>query len=266
MRGIDLFALSAGSFGGGVCVLPVVLADVSVASLSPLAVAGTAAAGVGAVIAAAVRALVSEDAVEEFRNRRWAVQLPFALVLLYLGVTLQFGVAGPGIDTRFLYLGLASTGLTALGLAGMVNASQSLYTQTVVADTEIYVPLPSTKTDRRARLERRLGSVALVGLGALVGISLATGESVPVVFLVIGLPGVLQLLRSRGSEQALTDVGLRQGGTIKPWGDFESYELSAEHLVFTQSGWGGDVRIDRERIDDEDDVVSVLSMLFDEGS
>ncbi|WP_302081898.1 hypothetical protein [Salinibaculum rarum] len=266
MRGTDLFALSAGSFGGGACVLPVVLADVSVATLSPLAVAGAAAAGVGAVVAAAARALVAEDAVERFRDRRWAIQLPFALVLLYLGVTLQFGLAGPGIDTRALYLGLASTGLTALGLAGMVNASQSLHTETVVADSEIYVPLPSTKTDRRARLERRVGGVALVGLGALVGVGLATGESVPLAFLVIGLPGVVQLLRARGSEQALTDAGLRQGGTVHPWDDFEGYELSAEHLVFTQPGWVGDVRIDRERIDDEDDVLSVLSMLFDESS
>lgn len=266
MREIDLFAVSAGSFGAGVCVLPIVLADVSLLSLSTLAFAGAVAAGVGVVIVAAARGLVSEPAVEQFRDRRWAIQLPFALVLLYLGGTLQFGFAGPGIDTRMLFLGLASTGLTALGLAGMVNASQSLHTETVVADSEIYVPLPSTKTDRRARLERRIGSVALVGLGALVGIGLATGASVPVAFLVIGLPGVIQLLRSTGSEQAITDAGLRQGGTIQPWNEFDGYELSEEHLVFTQPGWGGDVRIERDRIDDEDDVLSVLSMLFDDGS
>jgi hypothetical protein len=262
MRPTALFALSSGCFAAGVCATPVVLAGVAVGPLSPLALAVLVALAAALGGTTAARTLVSQASARQLQERTRVVGTGFGVVGLYLAGTLAVAFAGSGVRGDVLYPGLGGTALALAGLAGMMDASQSLHTTRRLAASERYVPLPNTKTDRQRRIERWVGGVGLVSLVAVGAYDMATEVSTPVIFYLVGLPGVVQVLVGSGREQAMTEQGLRRGHTIRPWSEFEGYEFSETYLRLPQKGWGTDVRIRLDRIDDEAAVRTLLETVF----
>lgn len=263
MRKTALFALCSGCFTAGLLGTPVVLLGLSIGPLSPLVLAGIVAlcAGIGGT--AGARVTVTPKTAERLQERGRLVLAGFGVAGLYAVSTLFTAIVGPGLDSGFLYGGLGGSALVTVGIAGMADVSQSLYAASIVTDSDFYVPLPNTKTERQRRIEHWIGAVGLVALAGFALFNYLTDESIPLVLILIATPGIVQLLFTGGREQAITDAGLKRGHSVRPWSEFDGFEQSETHLTLTQPGWGTGIRIHRDRIDDEDAVLSALETVFE---
>lgn len=261
MRNRTRFALAVGSFAGGAAGTPILFGRLTADGLSTLGLAVVVATLASIVVTGLTRALASPADVERLQAHHLLNRAGLALGILYLGLTIQLSLNPSGVDTTLLYGGLAGTALTVLGFAGGIRTSRAQRTARLVEDSEFYISLPSTKTPARLRRERRLGAVAGVALGGVTAYVFLTQRDPPLVLFAIALVGIVQLLRTNADERGLTESGLRVGNRIYPWSAFDGYDLSEGSLRFVRAG--DDVTIRRDRLSHEDDVVSVLEMIFE---
>ncbi len=261
MRQPSLFALGAGGFVAGTVGTLLVL----VAPKHRLVVAGVAAAISLTVTAAAATHLSTPARVERFRSLyagTLVVVVPVASTAAV--VTRHYGLLGPSQDV--FWPGMVSIGVAGLGGVSMLHAAERRYAARVEAESDVYVTLPDPSGEepgRRWQIASALVALAAVALflGSAV---LSDGLDPTMVFVVLG--GLTPLLTAQNrSELIVLDAGLKQGVSIRPWSDFESYEMTDDELVIRDGSWfPKQYAIPGEKIDDEDAVVATLSRYLPE--
>jgi len=261
MRQPSLFALGTGGFVAGTAGTALVLAA---PALSPIVVAGVAAAVFLPVTA--VASLLSTPArVERFHSLR--AQTPVIVVPVVLTaavVTVHYGLLGTGRDV--FGPGMVGVGVAFLGAVTMLHAAERRYVARVEAQSDVRVTLPNPNADGPGKRWRLVGVVGGLAAGVLFVVSALLGDGPDATWLFVVLGGLLPTLTVwHRSELIVLDAGLKRGVSIRPWTDFESYELTDDELIIRDGSWfPQQYAIPRDEIDDEDAAVSALSRYLPE--
>ncbi|RXK51892.1 hypothetical protein [Halorientalis pallida] len=262
MREPSLFALGAGGYVAGTVGTLLVLLGPTAA---PLVVAAGVAVATALAVTGAVSAVSTPASVERFQSLPAQVPVVVAPVVLTAPVvTVHYGLLGPGRDV--FGPGMVGVAVAFLGAVGILQAAERRYARRVEAESDVRVVLPDPSTDgpgRRGQLAGR--TLGIVALALFVGSALL-GDGLDTTWLFATLAGLVPLLAARqDAELVVLDAGLKQGVSIRPWRDFESYEITDDELVIRDGSWFPRAyAIPRAEIDDEDAAVAALSRYLTE--
>ncbi|AQL43468.1 hypothetical protein BV210_12540 [Halorientalis sp. IM1011] len=258
MRQPSLFALGASGFVAGTVGTALVLVALTPAPV----VAGGIAAALFLAVTAITTPLSTPARVERFQSLR--AQIPVVVVPVVLTaavVTVHYGLLGPGRDV--FGPGMVGVGVTFLGAVTMLHAAERRYAARVEAESDVRVVLPDpTADDSMSLIGLVAGGVALLWFFW----SVVSGGDIEATMLVVAAGGLAPALSVwHRSELVVLDAGLKQGMSIRPWSDFESYELTDDELIVRDASWFPQAyAIPREKIDDEDAAVAALSRYLPE--
>ncbi|SEN10020.1 hypothetical protein SAMN05216388_1001367 [Halorientalis persicus] len=262
MREPSLFALGVGGYvAGTVGTALVLLAPTS----APLVVAAGVAVATALAVTGAVAAVSTPDSVERFHTPAAQIAVVMVPILLAAAVaTVHYGLLGPGRDV--FWPSAVGFGVTVLCGTGLLHAAARSYARHAEAESDVCVTLPDPSGGEPEGRWRLAGlALGLVAVALFVG-NLWLGDGFDTTWLFATLAGLVPLLTAgRDSELVVLDAGLKQGVSIRPWGDFESYEITDDELVIRDGSWfPREYAIPREKIDDEDAAVAALSRYLPE--
>jgi hypothetical protein len=261
MREPSLFALGVGGSVAGTVGTAVVL----IAPPPSLLVAAAAAVAVFPAATAVPMRLSTPERIERFQSL--SAQVPVVVVPVILTaavVTVHYGLAGPG--RAVFWPGMIGVGVAFVGAVSILHAAERRYAARVEAESDVRVVLPDPSADGPGKRWQLVGVAAGVVAVALFLLSAVLGDSPDVTWLFAALGGIVPTLTARHrSELVVLDAGLKQGVAIRPWSDFESYEIADDELVIRDGSWfPQQYAIPREKIDDEDAAVAALSRYLPE--
>ena len=261
MRQPSPFALGVGGFVAGTVGTSLVLIALTPAPV----VAGGIAAALFLAVTAITTPLSTPARVERFQSLRAQIPVVVVPVVLTAAVlTVHYGLLVPGRDV--FGPGMVGVGVTFLGAVTMLHAAERRYAARVETESDVRVVLPAPGADgpgTRGQLAGvALGVVALVFFAA----NVLFGDGLDTTWLFATFGGLVPLLTARYRPDLIVlDEGLKEGVSIRPWSDFESYEVTDEELIVRDGGWFPRAyEISRAEIDDEDAAVAALSRYLPE--
>ena len=262
MREPSLFALGVGGHVAGAVGTIIVL---TAPTPSPLVVAAGVAVAAFPVATAVTTRLSTPERIERFQSLSAQVPVVVVPVVLTAGVmAVHYGLAGSG--RAVFWPGTIGVAVAGLGAVSMLHAAERQYARRVEAESDVRVALPDPSADGPGKRWQLVGVAAGGVAMALFLVNAALGDGPDVTWLFAALGGIVPTLTAwHRSELVVLDAGLKQGVAIRPWSDFESYELTDDELVIRDGSWfPQQYAIPREQIDDEDAAVAALSRFLPE--
>lgn len=253
MRESSLFALGAGGYVAGTVGTALVL---TASTPSSLAVVAGVAVGISLAVTAAATRLSTPSRVERFQSSRVQVSVVVGLVVLTAAVvTAHHGLLG--LDRDVFWPGGIGLGVAFLGAVTVLHAGERRYAARVEAESDVHVVLP----DPSANGPGTRWQLAALALGAVALALALLGDGLDTTWLFATLAGLIPFLTAqRRSELVVLDAGLKQGVSVRPWDDFETYEMTDDELVIRDDGWfPREYVLPRADIENEDAVVAALS-------